>query len=111
MDPSELLACARYGEIEDIQAFVEQHAAFGDDEIKRLLQQVTDNSGNTPLHMAAANGHADIVRLLIKYIDITPNNSGNTPFHWACMNGCGIHQDAAANNRDGIFLTKHSKAC
>ncbi|KOM54787.1 hypothetical protein LR48_Vigan10g067900 [Vigna angularis] len=41
------------------------------------------------LHMAAANGHVDIVEyLIIKGVDLNaPNEEKNTPLHWACLNG------------------------
>ena len=42
------------------------------------------------LHMAAANGHADAIRLLLsKAADPSPKtkDGGNTPLHWACLNG------------------------
>jgi len=45
-----LLAC-RYGELEDVQAFVEIYG-------EGSLSEITDENGNTILHMAAANGHA-----------------------------------------------------
>ena len=40
--------------------------------------------------MAAANGHADAIRLLLsKSADPSPKTKegGNTPLHWACLNG------------------------
>ena len=49
----------------------------------------TDPSGNTALHMACANGHLDIVKLLLKH-GANPNalnKSKNTPLHWAALNG------------------------
>jgi len=42
--------------------------------------------------MAAANGHADAIRLLLsKGADPSPKtkDGGNTPLHWACLNGHG----------------------
>ncbi|KAF9190959.1 hypothetical protein BGZ50_009743 [Haplosporangium sp. Z 11] len=49
----ELIECARYGELEEIQAVVESSGA---EKAKMLLSQQGDY-GKTPLHMAAANGH------------------------------------------------------
>jgi len=49
-DQYELLLSCRYGDIDDVKAFVEQHGVD-------LLNGIRDDSGNTPLHMAAANGH------------------------------------------------------
>jgi ankyrin repeat protein len=45
-----LLAC-RYGELEDVQAFVEKHG-------QGSIPEISDENGNTILHMASANGHA-----------------------------------------------------
>ncbi|KAB1213058.1 Acyl-CoA-binding domain-containing protein 2 [Morella rubra] len=41
------------------------------------------------LHMAAANGHLDVVEFLIdRVVDINAfNEEKNTPLHWACLNG------------------------
>lgn len=43
---------------------------------------LADNSGNTPLHKAAVNGHLQIVQMLLKVKDIDVdrvNNDGKTP--------------------------------
>ena len=77
-DCLELLECARYGE---------------DDELRELLTagvpvDYKDDSGNTALHRASANGHVSIVEVLAasgaKYL---PNASGNMPLHWAVQQG------------------------
>nr|CAN68062.1 hypothetical protein VITISV_032610 [Vitis vinifera] len=41
------------------------------------------------LHMAAANGHLDVVEFLISSgVDLNASNvEKNTPLHWACLNG------------------------
>ena len=46
---------------------------------------------NTALHMSSANGHYEVVKLLLKQkervnIDVL-NDSGNTPLHYASLNG------------------------
>jgi hypothetical protein len=50
----ELMACARYGELKEIQ---DQVKASGLEKIQRLLLHKGEY-GRTPLHMAAANNHA-----------------------------------------------------
>ncbi len=81
----ELLEAARYGE---------------DEELKELLKNADadlgfrDSYGNTALHMACANGHLSIVRILLssssvntegKKADINAvNEHGNTAIHWIC---------------------------
>lgn len=78
-----------------------------------VLEAVVDESRNTPLHMAAGNGHWDIVAFLLQLIRRTPpadpaatspstpeayetrrkafvdasNGHGNTALHWAALNG------------------------
>lgn len=47
-----LLAC-RYGDLEDIQQFID---TFGPDS----LNDIRDDSGNTVLHMVCANGHTGV---------------------------------------------------
>ncbi|KAF9352954.1 hypothetical protein BGX34_011891 [Mortierella sp. NVP85] len=115
----ELMACARYGELEEIQ---DQVKASGLEKIQRLLLHKGEY-GRTPLHMAAANNHAegpkwklvakksegkksneelsclsfhhlDIVEYLITIIPPEAiniqNDEGNTALHWAATNG---HED------------------
>ena len=73
-DCLELLECARYGE---------------DEELRDLLRvgvpvDYQDDSGNTALHRASANGHVGVIESLAaagaKHL---PNTSGNLPLHWA----------------------------
>eukprot|EP00729_Bicosta_minor_P017468 gene17468-23692_t len=74
---AELLECARYGETDDLKLLLSEgvspnHAGGG---------------GNTPLHMASANGFLECVRALIErkatYVN---NDNGNSPLHWAVLN-------------------------
>ena len=50
-----LLAC-RYGDLEDVQTFVERFNAAS-------LEHITDDNGNTILHMISANGHTGSIYL------------------------------------------------
>jgi uncharacterized protein len=45
-----LLLCCRYGEIEDVKAFVQTYGNLS-------LADARDDNGNTVLHMVCANGH------------------------------------------------------
>lgn len=75
---------ARYGDMEDVEAAL-SHSVPVDS---------TDELGRTAMHMAAANGHQDVIaRLLAAGASVALKNAeGNTPLHWACLNG---HQEAA----------------
>ena len=63
MEPSheeleEVLLNCRYGELEELQSFVEK---FG----WKPINEVRDESGNTILHMICGNGHLGSSRLYI----------------------------------------------
>ena len=74
----ELLQCARYGETEELVQMLAAGASVN----------FADDGGNTALHKAAANGHADcVIRLVEAGATFGPNGSGNTPLHWAAQNG------------------------
>lgn len=49
-DKADLLLSCRYGDLEDVQAFVTTHGPSP-------LAEIRDDNGNTILHMACANGH------------------------------------------------------
>jgi ankyrin repeat protein len=82
--------------------------------IKTLCQcdaniDVADILGLTPLHMAAANGHADaIVTLLELGASQVADSDGNLPLHLAAQNG---HTAAAlALCNDSSILSEHNLA-
>eukprot|EP01135_Chromosphaera_perkinsii_P002744 Nk52_evm112s226 gene=Nk52_evmTU112s226 len=71
---------ARYGDTEDVlNALKNGHPV--DDQ---------DDNGNTALHMAAANGHYDLVKQLLengfKGMINKQNEYGNSALHWATVN-------------------------
>jgi len=73
-------------------------ACFGITELIIALLEVEvggvnqqDSAGRTPLLWAAANGHEDVVKLLLAQkgvnADLADKNSGQTPISWASRNG------------------------
>lgn len=74
-----MLDGARYGDLEDVREALERGADVN----------ASDVSGKTALHMAAANGHTAIVKLLLVHGAETErrNRAGNTALHWACVGG------------------------
>ncbi|KDQ12845.1 hypothetical protein BOTBODRAFT_56404 [Botryobasidium botryosum FD-172 SS1] len=85
----ELLLSCRYGDLDDVQAFV---ASFG----PSALGEIRDENGNTVLHMVAGNGHLELLDYLLPLVPpsllSTPNASLSTPLHWATLN---THLDIA----------------
>jgi ankyrin repeat protein/predicted nicotinamide N-methyase len=80
---SELIECARYGELDAVRALIEKWSPKLPDFVNSL-----DDNGTTALHKAGSNGHDSTVQLLLyhkaKYLN---NKSKNTPLHWAAGNG------------------------
>ncbi|TRM68842.1 ankyrin repeat-containing domain protein [Schizophyllum amplum] len=75
----EFRLCCRYGDLDDVNAFL---ARFPD------AACAADDAGNTPAHMAAANGHADVLSSLLaaRADPAAANAAGATPMHWAALN-------------------------
>ncbi len=73
----ETLECARYGEPEDLQKLLELGCSAN----------YSNESGNTALHKAAANGELECCRILYSFgAKLLPNHQGNFPIHWAAQN-------------------------
>ncbi|KAG8742924.1 hypothetical protein FRC10_000712 [Ceratobasidium sp. 414] len=82
-DYEELLLSCRYGDIDDVRAFVEKFGA-------EAVAAARDENGNTALHMTCANGHEDILTYLLpllpRSILSVRNTSKSTALHWAATN-------------------------
>lgn len=81
----EWMDSCRYGDVDIVRALAEHFPPSQ----PALVEFVHPDTGNTGLHMASANGHTNIVKLLVKQYGhlVTKNSSGNTPLHWAAANG------------------------
>lgn len=56
----DVVYAARYGDLDDVRAFIDSFGASA-------LAAARDESGNTVLHMAAANGHTGECASLLKF--------------------------------------------
>ncbi|CAE7828867.1 unnamed protein product [Symbiodinium sp. KB8] len=73
------LAAARYGDKEDLKAFVDEDPS---------IVNYADEFGSTALHKAAGNGHEECIEFLLsKGAKLLRNDSGNTALSWAVLNG------------------------
>ncbi|CAD6443396.1 9b6e71ec-2cbb-413a-aad4-ef1dd7b78181 [Sclerotinia trifoliorum] len=97
----DLIYFARIGDNDEFEKLREELCKREGCSTAELLETARDSeSGNGVLHMSAANGHHELLSLLIKYLSNpspqnpqmlkilnTQNGSGNTPLHWAALNG------------------------
>mmetsp|Transcript_26134 Transcript_26134/g.71678 ORF Transcript_26134/g.71678 Transcript_26134/m.71678 type:complete len:464 (+) Transcript_26134:222-1613(+) len=81
----EWMDSCRYGDVDIVRALAENFPSAKE----TLVGFVQPGTGNTGLHMASANGHLNIVKLLVRNHghSFSKNSSGNTPLHWAAANG------------------------
>lgn len=77
----EWIESCRFGDLDVVRALVEKFPS--------LINYCISDNQNTGLHMASANGHTKVVKLLIlgHAHPFSKNSSGNTPLHWAASNG------------------------
>lgn len=75
---------------------IEAQAAAGSLEIVKIIASDPSSvllranaDGNTPLHLAAREGHVEIAQLLVHLLrgHFLPNNKGETPLHLAIREG------------------------
>ncbi|KAK9488122.1 ankyrin repeat-containing domain protein [Lipomyces starkeyi] len=95
----DLMYCARADDLNTLKSTVEHLSKdLSQSEGDIILQAIDPYSSSTPLHMACANGHLEIVEYILSKFSSPPsetrvsivtlqNESGNTPLHWACLNG------------------------
>lgn len=84
-----LILDAREGDLKNLQEIFDEISPL-------LLVKVQDDiTLSTPIHMAAANGHKQVLEYLLSIVSKEDaktlvnkqNESGNTPLHWAAYNG------------------------
>lgn len=95
----EILYLARANEAQELDEFLSNLAGQSKRSKLELIAAAVDPySKNTALHYAAANGHLDVLKVLLppqaeKVIEPASgpinavNDAGNTPLHWAALNG------------------------
>ncbi|OLL21779.1 Ankyrin repeat-containing protein [Neolecta irregularis DAH-3] len=81
----DLVYAARIGDLSEVQEVLKAAP-------KIQMGDLRDEQGNTPLHMAAANNHLQVVKYLISQTSdktdlSTLNARGNTALHWSALNG------------------------
>lgn len=76
---AEWLESCRYGEVDIIRILLRRFPS--------IVNHLHPDTGNTGLHMAAANGHVQIAQILLDFgHGFQKNLSGNTPLHFAAIN-------------------------
>lgn len=95
----ETLECARYGEPDELRDLLSNGA---DPNFK-------DDSGNTAMHKASANGEIACLEVLKEFgSQHLPNKQGNFPIHWAAQNEKLEAVNFLINNYDVDVLAQNS---
>lgn len=106
---------ARAGDIEDVEKILNMYKGESNKLSKCLsivLAASDSLSGNKALHFCAANGHLEIIRLLLKNnADINAvNQSGSTALHYAALNGrLEIVQELVLNKAKAVVENKYGR--
>lgn len=86
-----LLYAARAGDGQAIEGLLADAATYGGGSAAALLGASDPHSGNTALHMAAANGHVETLQRLVRAgapLDAR-NAAGSVPLHYCAAGGSG----------------------
>jgi ankyrin repeat protein len=97
-----LISSARCGDAEDVHTILRETSTtsgkyfheFSSSSSKTMNKHFvnsTDEHGRTALFFACANGHLDVVKILVNEfnadIEKTTKTDESTALHWACLNG------------------------
>lgn len=87
-----VVAAAREGNLDLFKALLEARPVMG----------LEDERGREPIHVAAGEGHAELIVFMVKEMRIDPDKptdgTGFTPLHWAAQRGRPAVIDALLNN-------------
>lgn len=107
----DVLYQSRYGELDVVKEFFSSKG-------HQVLVQIKDEySQSTPIHMASANGHLEVLQYLLELrssgeIINAVNDSGNTALHWACLNGhLEVVKLLCENGADPFVKNKSGQDC
>ena len=94
-----LISSARCGDAEDVHTILRETSTtsgkyfheFSSSSMTNHFVNSTDEHGRTALFFACANGHLDVVKILVNEfnadIEKTTKTDESTALHWACLNG------------------------
>ncbi|CDF39470.1 unnamed protein product [Chondrus crispus] len=106
---------SRIGDVRDVEQILGRYKGDSN-ELARFLPAVVGAadsiSGNKALHFCAANGHLDILHVLLRNgadINVT-NLSGSTPLHYAALTGqLEIVKELIRQNAQAVVENKYEK--
>lgn len=111
----DLRYAARIGDLDDVKKILKRYKGDSNEFAKFLpavLAAADSLSGNKSLHLCAANGHGDVLRVLVEHgADVNATNlSGSTPLHYAALTGrLDVVKDLIKNNAEPVVENEYRK--
>lgn len=108
----DFLALARAGDLVNAESAILAARSAGPDSLRALLSAADDISGNTPLHMAAGNGHIRMLKLLLDAGAPRDkrNSSGSAPLHYSAVGKAVECAEALVNAGADLFIENNAGA-